>query len=166
MRYRNTVCQRIGIKSLSMTLRCEPITANTISVSKKIFMEVNIWVVFAINSEKNRLTINEITIGKKMINARLLKIHHGVTANPSTCKAQNNTGTVNGAMIEVRIKILVESAMLPLTISVKAGEAAPAGMAVSNKIPTASSGLIKLVASKSRTGTTSMNIKTMNAIYR
>ena len=60
-----------------------------------------------------------------MITARLLKIHQGLTDKSSTFKAQNKTGTVNGAMIEVVIKILVESAVLPLTISVNAGEAAP-----------------------------------------
>ena len=88
------------------------------------------------------LLINcEAAIGKKMSNARSLKINHEFTERSPIINPQNNKGTVTGAMTEVMITILVDSAVFPFAISVNAGEAVPAGMAVRSKIPTASSRL-------------------------
>jgi hypothetical protein len=50
---------------------------------------------------------------------------------------QNNNGTVTGATIDVVITIPNESAILPFTISVNAGDATAAGIEVRSSIPIA-----------------------------
>ena len=70
----------------------------------------------------------------------------------------NNNGTVKGAISDVMIAILIESAVFPFTISVNVGDATPAGMAVRRRMPTASPGLNRFVKKKNRTGIISMLI--------
>jgi hypothetical protein len=83
-----------------------------------------------------------------MSKARSLNNHHGLTDNSSNRMIQNNKGTVMGATIDVVITILIESAILPFTISVNAGEATAAGMEVRRKIPIARLWLNALITKK------------------
>jgi len=88
--------------------------------------------------------------------ARSLKIATGLIDKLLNFINPNNNGTVKGAMSEVIITILIESAIFPLTISVKVGDATPAGMDVRRRIPTASFGLNKFTERKNRTGIMNM----------
>ena len=74
-----------------------------------------------------------------MMMTKSLKISHGFTDKFSIFSIPKIIGIEKGAMIEVVIVILTESAVFPLTMSAKAGNDTPAGMAVSNKTPSASS---------------------------
>ena len=87
---------------------------------------------------------------------RSLKMANVFIDNPLNFINPNNKGTVKGAMSEVIITILIESAIFPLTISVRVGDATPAGMAVRRRTAIASFGLNKFTERKNNTGIKNM----------
>ena len=87
---------------------------------------------------------------------RSLNISNGLIARSVIFTTANNNGTVNGAIRDVTITMFSENAIFPLTISVKVGDATPAGMEVRRRIATASFGLNRFMEKKNIRGMISM----------
>ena len=83
---------------------------------------------------------------------RSLKIANGSTDKLPALISPNNNGTEKGAISDVIITILIDSEILPLTMSVNVGDDTPAGMDVSRRTPIASFGLNKFTRKKKRRG--------------
>lgn len=103
-------------------------------------------------------------MGKKIRTETSLSRYHRLMDNLFTPVIQKSRGIVSGAITDVAITILADNAVLPFTMSVNAGDATAAGIAVSNKTPMARFPSKFLITKKKKRGTTIIFIKTINMI--